>query len=235
MASVNYHEVLAQIALRVNAIVGTSTSTLNTNYTTRPLTTTQFQSTIFPFAAFLDALQVTEETVAHHIANNRTHPWRAYLISATGDIAHNGNLPSVDTGFKQIIGVWGNVYDGSDSVECTPKSPAYIAKRVKNSNTFFKVAVYHYCIDGDRILHTRTVVKIRVCIYDRATQRTAIAANTAMLLPDAVEGALVCGALAQLVRDDEFTGQASVYAAYFQEYLKQIDTGAVSFSDLPPL
>ncbi len=49
-----------------------------------------------------------------------------------------------------------------------------------------------------------------------------------MLLPDSLADALVCGAVSELVRDDEFMGQASVYRAYYNEVDQAIRSGLKS-------
>lgn len=226
MAS-NYHEILAEVALRINALTGVTAADQQTAYTTRPLTTTQWQSPIFPFASAKAAILNAEERLAHAIANVGDHPWRKFLADTTTAISHKG-LINTTTLSKQIIGMYGAVYDASDGTECTKKSPETIRRRVRNANSFFRAPAYYYCIEGNRIFHTRTTVTIDVCVYDRASQSTNLDANSAMLLPDVLDEALVAGAVSMLVRDDEFTGQAAIYRAYFNDTLKMIAGGGTS-------
>lgn len=211
---------MAQIALRVNAIVGVTAAALETSYTTRPLTTTQFQSAAFPFTAHKDALQAAEERLARAIANNREAPARAYLAGVTSNLANESALPSLDSISRPIIGVWGGVYDSSDGTQLTERDLAFVRERANNPGSFFRVPSYAYAMDGGRLYHTRTNVVIRVCVYDRATQRTAISANSAMLLPDAHEESLACGGISYLFRDDLFAAQAKEYRAYFEDVIR---------------
>lgn len=223
----NYHEILAAVGLRINAITGVTAAALETAFNTRPLTGTQWQSPIVNFSAAKSAVLNAEEKLAHAIANVGDHPWRKFLADTTTPISHKGLINTTALG-KQIIGVYGSVYDGSDGTECTKKSKETIRRRVRNANSYFRSPPYYFCIEGNRIYHTRTTVVIDVCIYDRGTQSTNLGNNSAMLLPDVLDEALICGAVSLLVRDDEFTGQAAIYRAYFNDTLKMIGGGATT-------
>jgi hypothetical protein len=108
-------------------------------------------------------------------------------------------------------------------------SPQNITIAVRNANSWQKGAVYGFHIDGNRIYHTRTNVKIDVCTYNRTTQGTSIATLTnTSILPDALEWALVCGMIALLVRDGAFESQATIYANYFNGVLADIAQGQMA-------
>lgn len=216
--------------MRVNAVVGAQASTLETNYNVRPLTTAQIVSTIFPFTSLKNALQEAERKLVTAIANTGNHPWRQYLAGVTGNLAHKAALPTTSAASKQIVGIWGSIYDASDGVPCREKPLGVITRRVRNSGSFYRTPVYYYKLDGGRIYHTRTNVIIDCCVYDDAAQTTAINSNTAMLLPDVLADALVSGAVSMLVRDDEFTQQAALYRGYFNDWLGAINNGMVSVS-----
>jgi hypothetical protein len=224
--AVLYHNILAQIAIRANALVGAQAAALETNYTTRPLTSANFKSSIFPFTAVKDALQTAEERFAMAIANVRKHTWRSSLLGVTATLAHKADIPAVDGAGKKIIGVWGGVYDYTDATECTEASVAQITRWVRMiSAGTLKTPYYRFNKDGDRVLHTRANVVAKVCVYDRATQRTAIDANTAMLLPDVCEAGLYALGVAQLVRDDEFMNQSARFADFAKDCLNVIGQG----------
>lgn len=216
----NYHIILRQIALRANAIIGPQPSTLETNYKTLPLTDSLFDSGVFPFTAIKDALQSAEDRLAKAVASIAKHPWRAFLLSTTANLAHNAVIPSGDSTGKQIIGVYGDVLDATDSRKLTWKPASYVERRV--AMTTFVIPTYNFNADGDRLLHTRAAAKIKVCVYDWATQRAAIDANTAMLLPDAAEWGLVSGGVGELVRDDEFLQQSKVFRDDFDAFISNL-------------
>lgn len=229
-----WHDILASTALRISALTGTLGPALETAFNVRPLTTTQFQSTVFPFTEVKYALIAAEEKLAHAIANTSGHPWRATLAAITSNIANEATIPATSSGGAQIIGALGSVYDPLDGTVCTKKPLAVIRRRVRNAASFpTGGSIYHYNIDGARMYHTRPNVVIEVCIYNRITQLTAISANTNMLLPDVLGEALICGAVAFLVRDDEFGGQAAIYAAYFASTLAMIAQGFTSVPSKP--
>lgn len=229
--AVPWNTLVRNVAIRVNAIEGTIPSDLETNYIVSPLTTTQVVSADFSLTPIKDAILSTEEKLAHAIANTGNHPWRAFLHGATAAVANEGALPTVDGSSNPIVGIFGSVYDSTDGTVCTERSLETIRRRVENPGTFFVASVYWYKIDGQRIYHTRTNVKLDCCVYNRATQQTSIGTLTNnTILPDVLEEALVCGAVSYLVRDDAFSAQAKTYRAYFHETLAMITQGLTSVS-----
>lgn len=226
--SLNYHDCLASAAIRANALIGTQMAALETTFLVRPLTSANFQSTVFPFTAIKYSLRMAEEKLCQAIANTGNHPWRDYLSSTTSSLANFASLPSLDVNSKQIIGIWGSVRDASNGVACKANQLENIQRIVDNTDSRYLMQHYFYRIDGQRIYHTRTGVKIDCCIYDGDTQTTAINANTAVLLPFILEEAYVCGTVAMLFRDDEMMSQAQSYASYFNNTLASIAQGLTS-------
>lgn len=232
--STPYHDILSSVGIRISALVGTLGPALETAFTTRPLTTAQFQSTVFPFSACKFSIISAEEKLAHAIANTSGHPWRASLAGVTASLANEAAIPVTSSAALQIIGALGSVYDATDGTVCTKKPLAVIRRRVRNAAAFpTGSSIYHYDIDGRRIYHTRTNVVIDVCVYNRATQLAALTANSNMLLPDVLEEALICGAVAFMVRDDEFASQSSIFAAYFANTLEMIRSGLTAVPGKP--
>lgn len=227
--AIAYNTILRNVAIRINAIEGTTAPDLETNYVVSPLTTTQVVDADFSFTPIKDAILLAETKLAHAIANVGNHPWRRVLNGITASIANQGIIPSTDASSNPIVGIYGAVKDASDGLTCTEMPLEVIQRRVRNANSFYRTPVYYYKIDGVRIVHTRTNVTIDVCVYNHTTQQTAINTLTnSMLLPDALEEALVCGAVSYLVRDDAFSAQAVLYRNYFQDTLAMIARGLTS-------
>lgn len=228
----NYHDILAGVAVRVNALTGAQAAALETTYNLRPLTSTQFKSAVFPFGAVKDALLLAEAKLATAIAETGNHPWRAFLKSLTADLVNRGFLPKLDgIAGSPIIGVWGSVVDSTDGKPCTEQPIELIERLVENAGGFWTRQYYYFNFRGDRIFHTRTNVKMEVCVYDRTLQKGRVDNNDPILLPDALEEAYIAGAISYLVRDDEFVGQAAGYRAYFETSLMSIKQG---FTSVPP-
>lgn len=228
--STSYGTILKAAGLRVNAIVGVTSTLLESTYS-GAITSASFDSADFPFTAFKDACLAIESKLANAIANVGNHPWRRVLQSQTASIAHKGQIPSTDSGGNQIIGIYGAVTDASDGINCSEMAIDDIRIAVRNSNSWLVTPIYGYKIDGGRIFHTRTGVIIDVCTYNRTTQATSIGTLTNnMLLPDALEEAMVSGIVSLLVRDDAFMPQASLYRGYFNDALQSIAQGLTSVS-----
>jgi hypothetical protein len=228
----NTHDILAHVALRINALKGVTPTALNTTFTTRPLLVTDFKSAVFPFDAVRDAVVHAEEQLALSIANTPNHPYRPYLRSTTANLAHGAALPTADSGGKTIIGVWGSIRDAVDSKVLKEKTLQEVERKVSNPGGFYKRQYYYFKLEGSHIYHTRTNVTIDCCIYDRATRKTAVINNTAILLPEALEPAYISGAIELLSRDGEFGEQAAIYAQHFKDSLYVIRAGGVN---VPPV
>jgi hypothetical protein len=228
----SYHDLLAQVAIRVNALTGVQAAALEATYILRPLTGAQFKSSVFPFSAVKDALLLAEAKLATVIAETGNHPWRAFLKSQTAELVHRAFLPKLDAlAGAPIIGVWGSVVDSADGKPCTEQPIELIERRVENAGGFWTREYYHFNFRGDRIYHTRPAVKMEVCVYDRTLQIGRVDNNDPILLPDALEEAYIAGALGYLVRDDEFVEQAAGYRALFNDTLASIKQGLTS---VPP-
>lgn len=210
--SVTYHNLLRRIAYNTGALRGERTPELATSYAV-PLTPAELAESAHPFQALMDALLLAEEEFALAIASTGNHPWRAVLRAFTAALADKAVIPAVDAGGKSIVGVYGYVRDAADDTPLVEMPLALIARRVRNANNHYLLPVYWYKIDGAVIRHTRGTVAIEVCSYDRAAQSLAIAANTAMLLPDALEMALTERATCLLNRQHDPTYADAAIAA----------------------
>ena len=209
--AVAYRTILAAVSLRINALIGTSASALEVTYTTSPLTSANFQSTIFNFTAVKDAILNAEEKLAQKIANNADDPLRQYMANVTTNQASPSTLPSVSTNSKPIIGIWGAVRDATSGIVCSQMLLDVVRRR--SSATSMVIPCWWFNITGGRIEHTRTNVVVECCTYSRTDQATIFDANGDILLADALEPDYISEALAILVRDDEFIHQAQIFAA----------------------
>lgn len=229
----SWNSVIRNAALRINAIAGSTSAALEAAYITTPLTTTQVDSADFPLSVLKDTAVLVEEKLVNAVASFRVkqvsptgvvtyryHEWRTSITTQTANIAHLGAIPAIDSSSNKIIGVYGSVFDASDNIACEEMTLQDIRIAVRNANLWLVSPVYGFHIDGNRMHHTRTNVKMDVCTYNRTTRQTSIDTLTnAILLPDAAEEAYVCGMVSMLVRDDAFTQQSQIYRNYFQSTL----------------
>lgn len=223
---VPYDILTRNVAVRINALTdATDPAALETAYVITPLTATDVQeSSIFPFSAIQDSILLAEQKLAQTIAETKDHAWRAKLISQTDTLASNATLPAEDENGLSIIGLYGDVFDSTDETVLS-EQPLEVIRRRLRTPALWKIPVFHYAMTGDSIVHTRTLVRIEVCVWDYLNQQAAIEANDDMLLPDVLEEAIICGAIAMLCRDDEWLTQAGVYATYFTDTLAAIRGG----------
>lgn len=235
MSSCTYHDILASTALTVNALYGTSATQLQITYSTRPLTDELFISSIFPMNAIRDRILNAEQRLAVAISDSGNHPWRSFLISETAPLANGAIMPSVDKNGIGVIGIYGNVLDGANpALVCTipDDQEQEMIRRYTLAPQLWLNPLYNYSLDGNGITHTRTTVTVQVCVYDYATQQAAFDADDMILLPDALAPAYIAGAVAGLVRDDEFMQQAAVFAQYFTASEQAIRQGLTSVGQM---
>lgn len=227
--SVPYHDILAATGVRCNALIGAKAGPLETTYNTRPLTVANFNSSIFPFSDYRTAILSAVEKLSQTIAEVIDHPWRTSLLGQTINLASGDLIPALDQNGDSIIGAYGAVIDSADG-QVLSEQPDEVIRRRLLTPTLWKIPVYHYSPVGDTIVHTRPLVYIQVCVWNYGDQVTAFNANGDIPLPDVLAEAIICGALAMLVRDDEFAAQAGIYAAYFTETLTAIRAGITHLS-----
>lgn len=231
--AVTWNTVLRQAATKINAlaIAGTPAATpadLQTAYATVPLTSANFASAIFPFGAIKDALINAESELVNAIASTANHPWRKVLLSQTDALAYGDLIPSTDSGGSNlIVGMRGAVIDSDSGEPCTENQLEQIRDRVINPNSMWKIAVYWYAINDNRIYHTVDSVTIDVCTYTRPAS-DSLDLSTDIALPDPIAPAYVDGALAELVRDDEFLEQGARFGGLYQAWLTAIKQGLTS-------
>ena len=218
----SYHDLLAKTAITINALVGTDPVELQVTYSTRPLIDELFDSSIFPMNAIRDALIEAEGRLARAISFSADHSLRSYLRGVSAALASGVALPKVDSASVPVIGNYGAVYDQGGVL--MTRQPLAIVRNRLLAPALYLAPAYYYALDGATILHTRTTVTMECCVYSASAQTAAFDADGPILLPDAWAEAYVNGACVLLVRDDEFTTQAQLFAQYF----------ATSLASIPP-
>jgi hypothetical protein len=218
-----YHDILASVAVRCNSFGNnglwnaTTAAGLQTVYEQRPLIDEMFGSSIFPMNAIRDAIIATEGKIAEAVAQSNNRTLRAYLRALSATLASGAALPTV-AGSKPIIGNLGAVLDGDDGTICSPQPVTLVRNRLLSPNIFLAPA-YYFAIDGATILHTRTTVQMECCVYSASDQTEDFNFNREILFPDALAEVYLNGAMALLMRDDEWIQQAQVYGGYFTAFL----------------
>lgn len=214
------HDLLAGAAIRINALVGTDPVELQTTYSTRPLTDDLFNSSIFPMNAIRDALVQAQGKLAEAIALSGNRVLRAYLRGSSAALASGADLPSTDSAGTPFIGNFGGAVD-QDGVTLTRMPVAVVRNRLL-APLLYLAPAYYFALTPDQILHTRTTAVLDGCVWDADAQTDIYDMNGDFTLADSLVEAVICGACAALVRDDEFTQQAQIWAAYFTSTIATI-------------
>lgn len=219
--SYSTHDLLAAAALRINALVGTDPTELQVTYSQRPLTDEVFQSSIFPMNAIRDSLVQAQGRLAQAIALSGNRTLRAYLRGTSAALASGATLPSVDASSTPFIGNFGGAIDGSDGTSLTRMPVAVVRNRLL-APLLYLAPAYQFALTPDQFLHTRTTAKLYGCVWDADAQTAIYDQDGAFTLADSLVEAVICGACAMLMRDDEWTDQATRWATYFQTTLTSI-------------
>jgi len=191
--SVSWNKVKQEVANILGAVTGTTSALADTNYSGTIADATLIGPD-FTKTQIEDALAKTVVEIVKTIAETPLHPERQGFTDFTGSLPSGTAIPRLSVGGLPIIGLPGYVRDASDSTACLPVG----VDRIRSYNRFAATVyngfdTYWYCINGNRILHTRTAVVIEVCVFQRPT-------NFSLNLPidDNHERGLVCGAVAIL-------------------------------------
>lgn len=222
-----YNDVLRQVALAVDALVGTVPDDLETTYSTNPLTSSDFASAILPFTRLKDAMLNAEAGLVAAVLSTGDHPWRESFRDVTAALSYGDPIPAVGAGGGTVVGIYGAVRDSSSGQPCTRNELEQIRDRVINPNSMWKIDVFWFAINDRRLYHTRPTATIDVCTYDRPDALTLDLTDD-ILLPDVLVPAYVDGSLAECVRDDEFVTQANLFGGMYAAWLAGIKSGLTS-------
>lgn len=220
------HDLLAGTAIRINALVGTDPVELQTTYSQRPLTDELFQSSIFPMNAIRDALVQVQGRLAQAIGLSGDRVLRAYLRGTSAALASGATLPSADTAGTPFTGNFGGAIDGSDGTSLTRMPVAVVRNRLL-APLLYLAPAYQFALTPDQFLHTRPTAKLYGCVWDADAQTAIYDQNGNFTFADSLVEAVICGACAMLMRDDEFTDQATRWASYFSTTLASIPPAIV--------
>jgi hypothetical protein len=222
---ISYHDLAASTGVRISALDGSDAPALQITYSKRPLTDADFQSTIFPFDAIRDAILNAEQKLCQAIGKSTDRVLRSYIGSQTVALVSGDELPTLDENGVNIIGDFGAVVDSSNPAILCTRMPLKVVERRNLAPALWLLGGAIYAMDGTRIIHSQAGVVLECCVYDGATQTTAFDQDSTILLPDTFAEAYINGALAMLMRDDEFIDQAGRFATYFATSLAAIPAG----------
>lgn len=224
-ASLTYQQMLHDVAIRLNALVGTNKTTIAATYDVATLNATHFKSADWPFNSFRDAQIMAVADFSWAIADTGGHPWRSTVgPSVTPGLASGVAPPAEAANSVPIIGVWGAVRDSADNLPLT-EQPLDLIRRI-NQEPWRTYPVYYFKFDGDSIYHTRPFVEIECCTYSQDAQLTIWNSGTgAIPLPEVLRPALAARAISILTKDGAFADQAAVYREYSNDALTRIRAG----------
>lgn len=232
-----YRIILRQAARAINAVTGTNRTDLEAAYLTSPLTAVQIGDSNFTFSMIIDKLVDTVGQIVQAYAGVPGHPFRAFNVSQTANLANGAQRPSVNSAARPIVGVPGAVRDASDNTKLLKRQPVQVIESLIAGVADGSVTgtYYYYDFVEDRIYHTRTNVVMDVCTWDATVELAAVAANGNAPIADACIPVAVAGLISQLVLDDEFAQQATLFRNYFEGALADTRAGKSNFGTPPPL
>jgi hypothetical protein len=224
--SVTYNTVLRNIAIAVNALTGATPATLQTTYATIPLTSANFQSSIFPFLALKDKMIDGEAELITTVASTGDHPYRSALITQTANLPY-GSLVKTNAAGVPVIGIFGDVRDVATSQPLTKNELRQVQDRVVNPGGMWLIPVWWYALSDRRLYHTVANAVVDVIAYTRPSS-DSLDLTTNVFLPDDALAAMVNAALRQCIRDDEFVLQASRFGQLYDQWVQQVKEGYMS-------
>ncbi len=233
--AISYRQILRESSRAVNAVTGVTPAALESAYMTSPLTSTQIGDSNFTISMIIDKLVGTVGQIVQAYAGVPGHPFRAFNVSQTANLANGAAKPSVNSAARPIVGVPGAVRDTTTSILLKRQPIQSIESIIAGIADGSLTGTYHYYdFVEDRIYHTRTNVVMDVCTWDATVELAAVAAGNAPIA-DACLPIAVAGLVSVLVLDDEFVAQASLFRNYFETALADTRAGKSQFQPPPPL
>ncbi len=222
-----YHDLLAAVAIAINALAGTDPVELQVTYSTRPLTDELFDSSIYPLNAIRDRIIEIEGRLAQQVGKSTDRVLRSYIGSRTVPLTSGSELPTLDENGVAIIGNFGACIDAVNPLVTCTSQPLPVVRRRNLAPSLWLLQGAMFALDGTHIFHSQSGVILECCVYDASTQTAAFNANETILFPDTMAVDYVSGSLALLVRDDEWLQQATQYAQYYLATLNALPAGVM--------
>jgi hypothetical protein len=238
-STATYEQIIRAIALKIQAIAGSDSATVQSAYVASPITTTQIDSPDFPLGPLRDIVAEVEERLAIAIANYVVedkgelffHPWRVFISSVTTTVPNGSTLPISDAAGNPIVGVPGLVTSLSSGQVFSRLTMAELRDVSSNANGWARAVDPVCAFNGNRLYHNGTDAIVDVCTYNRSVQTTRILIVTnTILLPDALEEAYVNGGVSMAFRDDAWLPQAAAARNYFNSTLENIGAGLMALA-----
>lgn len=220
----------------MNSIKGT-TSTLSEGNYVAPLTDATVNDAAYNLSLIKDACALAEMSVAQVVGQTGNHPWRQILAKELNGGGAGVGLPSGSDLYrrdgspvKTVLSL-GDVYTiGSNSVRLTKKSIEDIQRRKRM--TYLAVPVYHYTIVDNHIYHTATAVNVQSFEYDRLVTYANMVAGDP-LFPTSCIPMYIAGALATLLKEEEYATQAQFYTQQFAAMIQHLSQGFTTIDLMP--
>ncbi len=225
-----WNTLLRQLSVSVNAVTGATPALLEASYSTVPLTSANFQSSILPFTNLKDHMVNGVFKIISLAANQGNHPYRAALISQTSALS-DGDAVTVNSASVPIIGVWGTVRDQDNNV-MTKGNLSQIRARNLNPGTMFLVDTSLWARDDTRIYHTATTVTIDVVAQARPNV-DALVLTATMPLPDDAVPVCIQAAQEECIRDDEFMAQGARFGEMFTKWVQMVQANSIDSTTQP--
>ena len=225
-----YSDALPAIAALVNDLAGETVALLDASYGTAPLVAASLKRPYWGLKEIQGATLDAVGDLALLIASTANHPARANFASRTAALTHRAQLPSVDTNSDPIVGVFGSICDNTTGRRCDGDKDVNAIERLVTGGASLYAGTYYYAvIEGQRVYHTLTSVRIDCCIFDyEAEKLKVVTAAETCPLPDAMKGALVAAAAFKLMgKEGALIDAAAPLGAYVSGISTLIQQGGM--------
>lgn len=217
--STTYGQIEREVHHLLANIVGGQVSDVETNYTAASSTSNRLNPD-FAFTPVRDAIIEAIIEIFHAIAETPRHPhWNIYS-TFTSSLSNGNQIPNTSPLAEQLIGAFGDVVDSATTRVCLPMPLDKVRDyNIYSSTVYSGLDVYWYALDGFRIFHTRSAVKMQ---YNVLTRPTFVAANNITLYDNHVPF-IVWGAVARLaIKEGRYREVYEAANQHFNDYLASI-------------
>lgn len=170
--TITYNQLERQVSNLLGLILAGDTTDLTTaeaNYLA-PASVTNRKEPDWPPSAVQDGLIAAMNDLAQAIASTRMHPHRIDMSTVTANLPTNSSMPAAPLSGIPFIGRWGSVIDTATNLPLEEVDKARVLSINRHASTIFAgKTFYYYCIEENRIFHTRANVYVRGCSWQSPT------------------------------------------------------------------
>jgi hypothetical protein len=232
--AIDYQNVCKIIALAAAQIEGGDAQARESALQVNDIST-KMDGTDVPYTALKIHVLAVEKELAEMVGNSNNAIYRSALKIQSEPVASGAEVPTANASNIPFIGAYDGIFDAETDTPLTEMPVQWVRRRIANPNTFFRIPMYVYAVQGTLIMHTVEEAYFRGCGWDYATQSAAFDALGTSPLPQALELRWAFEVLAGLAQEGWFIDESGIFRALAVQKQQAIASGKYELLAMPQI